>query len=106
MWWTSVVTWIVGKAWPFLWDRFKHLAVYIAIIVIFALVVSKFHNWKDTYGNIRYQQGYKQCGIDHPSTTVQAGGTSNTYISSGDKLKSAGIEIDGFGFGFWHRRQS
>ena len=84
MWWTTMISWVLGKAWPFLWDRLKHLGVYIAILLVAGMILMKFHAFKLTQYNLGYKAGYSQALTDHPTNTVQSGG-SVTYNSYNDK---------------------
>ncbi len=90
---TSILTWLISKALPFIWARFKHLAVYIAILLIIGMVAMKFNAFKLDLYNTGYKAGYKQSGIDHPTF----GNVGNVNNISGYDLY--GLSVDGWGIG-------
>lgn len=101
--WTWLLP-LLGTVGKWIWHSICRFWSVFLVGAVILIIVMRFHSFKNDIYDSGYKKGYSQALTEHPTTTVQAGGTSITNI--GDKVKSAGIEIDGFGFGFWHRRQS
>jgi hypothetical protein len=88
--------------WKVVWHAICRFWSVFLVGLVITLVLVKFGAFKNTIYNKGYQSGYSQALTDHPQTHVDAGGTANTYVNP--IIKTLGIEIDGFGLGFFHRR--
>jgi len=94
--------WLLQKALPWIWHQVSRAWGVFLVGAVIVIILMRWGAFKNTLYEKGYHAGYNQALTDHPATTVQAGGTSNTFINP--VVKTAGPEINGWGLGLWHRR--
>ncbi len=95
----SIGCWIAQKAFPWIIHQISRAWGVFLVGAVIIIILMRWGVFKNTIYEKGYKAGYTQAIKDHPQYIVQSG--ANVYNSL---IKTSGIEINSWGFGFWHRK--
>ena len=96
---TIIWGWIAKAAWPVIWHALQR---FWSVLIVGLIVLSCWLWWRGYIAKIR-NESCKVCISEYTQSHPTMGAGSTTIINT-NVVKTAGPEIDGWGFGFWHRR--
>jgi hypothetical protein len=78
-WLLTVGGFLLKKTLPWIWHQISRAWGVFLVGSIIAIALLRFHAFKSNIYELGYKAGYRQCGIDHPTNSVSAGGIINYY---------------------------